>query len=281
MPVAGTVLVLVVWGVVAHDSGNGWVQAVGALVAGMLVVGLVGPGFVLARVRCSVVVGPADAVAGGDAVVTVAVNGPIELRPLAPPGPAVVTGPSRTCTVTLRPARRGVVGHALVSVASAAPFGLMWWARTVVLELPRPIVVAPRVGTPERAWVSGHDEAAPSNLSGGRGEPRGVRPYQPGDRRHLVHWPATAHAGQLMVREHERPERRSVQVRGVLPADPEAADQMAERVMGTVADLLRHGVPVELVTAEPGGEVTSAVPTIEAAGRRLAFALPQREPPGQ
>ena len=48
-PVAGTILLLFVWTGVAHASGSGWVQAVGSVVAGLLLLGLVAPAFRSAR----------------------------------------------------------------------------------------------------------------------------------------------------------------------------------------------------------------------------------------
>ena len=59
------------------------------------------------------------------------------------------------------------------------------------------------------------------------GEPRGVRPYAPGDPRRAVHWPATSHSGTLMVRESERQTDDPVMVELVLPQDPVAAEEEA------------------------------------------------------
>lgn len=273
--VAGSALLLL-WELVAHESGVGWVQAVGALVAGALVVGFLAPALAVARLRCRVVACPADATAGTALTVHVEVSAPCELHPVDPSGPASVSGRARRVRVEIAPPHRGIVDRMKVTVASAAPFGMLWWTRTVELALPHPLAVAPRTGRPDPAAcveAGVHDASA---ASPGRGtEPRGVRAYERGDRRHLVHWPATAHIGALMVRETERPARRSVIVRGILPDDPRAAEAHAARVMGTVAELLATGADVELVTREADGEVTASVATLAAAGRRLAYALPR------
>ena len=63
-PVLGTLAAVAAWFGVAHSSGSGWVQALGALLAGCIVVGLIGPAFFLGRTRCWVEENPADAVAG-------------------------------------------------------------------------------------------------------------------------------------------------------------------------------------------------------------------------
>jgi uncharacterized protein (DUF2384 family) len=106
------------------------------------------------------------------------------------------------------------------------------------------------------------------------GEPRGVRPYAPGDPRRTVHWPATSHAGALMVRESERQADDPVLVELVLPADPVAAEAEAERMMGAVGTCLADHRPVVLVTHEPGGRVARPVVDRVDLGRRLARAVP-------
>jgi uncharacterized protein (DUF58 family) len=88
----------------------------------------------------------------------------------------------------------------------------------------------------------------------------------------LVHWPATAHAGELMVRDVERPVGRPAELVVKLPADPDAAEAEAERAMATVGALLDRGVPVMLTTSEIQGAVTALVRDYRAAGRRLAAA---------
>lgn len=164
-----------------------------------------------------------------------------------------------------------------VTVATAAPFGILWWTRKMTLPLPRPVAVAPRIGQPESAPPV--DQAAPADApraAPGRGvEPRGVRPYEVGDRRTLVHWPATAHTGSLMVRETERPGPRSAVVDGRLPTDLDMAERRAEHVMGTVRELLLTGACVELETIEVEGPVVAQVTSLPDAGLRLARALPR------
>jgi len=286
VPVLGCIGLLALWAIVARDSGIGWVQAVGALVAGALAVGLAGPAVALSRLRVTISASPADAVRGTPAHLRVRVNGPAELRALDPPGPPAGSGRADEVVLELTPDRRGPLDEVTISVASAAPFGLLWWARRVVLTLDRPMVVAPRTGPADEAAVVARatsDPAAADTVAVVRPavaastsgtEPRGVRAYAYGDRRHLVHWPATAHTGALMIRETERLLRTSTVVDGTLPDEPEAAERHAERVLGTVAALLARGATVRLKTVEPAGVVLGTVETSAEAGRRLAFALP-------
>jgi uncharacterized protein (DUF58 family) len=88
-----------------------------------------------------------------------------------------------------------------------------------------------------------------------------------------MHWPATAHAGELMVRELETPAAQPVTVTVTLPLDPEEAERVAEQAMGTVLRLLDRGTPVLLSTLETSGQVTEPVADRRTTGRRLARAV--------
>jgi uncharacterized protein (DUF58 family) len=110
------------------------------------------------------------------------------------------------------------------------------------------------------------------------GEPRGIRPYQAGDTRRSVHWPATAHVGTLMVREHERQTDDPVIVEVELPPDGDEAEAKVERIMATVHRELVRGEVVILVTREPDGRVTRVVRDPIDLGRRLARAVPAPSP---
>lgn len=295
LPLLAGAGLLGLWTVVAHDSGLGWVQTVGALVAGVLVVGLVAPAVAVVRIAVAVAASPPDARRGSPTRLHVTVSAPAEVRAIDPPGPAVLTGDAARVVLECTPGERGLVDRVTVSVASAAPFGLLWWSRTVVLPLERPIAVAPRVGpradpalvrrTPAVIGLGADRDAtraAPGVVASGP-DPRGVRPYDHGDPRHLVHWPATAHAGVLMMRENERPARAPAVVDGVLPddpEDPEGAERRAEAVMATVTALLASGATVHLGTLEPSGPLTAPVASAAEAGRRLATALPRPARPG-
>ena len=279
-PVAGSLISMVAWAGVAHSSGSGWVQSVGALLGAFLLVGLLAPVLPAARaiVRCTAC--PSDVNAGESFELTVEVDRPIRLRPVYPVGSEHQAGGHqrgpRTVDVRCTPGRRGVLDAMVVEVASSAPFGLLWWARDVELVLPRPLHVAPRVGENDGPLTTASDatgeaiQRVPSEI----GEPRGVRPYSPGDPRHAVHWPATAHAGTLMVRESERQTDEPIVVELVLPQDSSAAEIEAERMMAAVGDCLARRRPVVLITCEPAGRVVRLVSDPVDLGRRLARAVP-------
>jgi uncharacterized protein (DUF58 family) len=279
-PVAGSAVAMLAWAGVAHSSGSGWVQAVGALLAAVLVTGLVAPLFPTWRASVSCTASPSDGEAGQAVALTLSASGPLRIRPLSPTGPvARATGSARgtrTVAVTVTPERRGVVEAIAVELASCAPFGVLWWAREVEVPLPRPLHVAPRFGeaVPMATVPETPAGEAPLRVPSGAGEPRGVRPYRPGDTRRSVHWPATSHVGSLMVREKERQTDDPVVVDLVLPPDPGAAEAESERVMASLTHYLLRGRPVVLGTRERHGPVVRAVRDRIDLGRRLARAVP-------
>jgi uncharacterized protein (DUF58 family) len=282
-PVAGSVVAMLAWAGVAHSSGSGWVQAVGALLAAVLLTGIVAPAVPARRATVACTECPSDGQAGWPLAMTLVTNGPVRLRPRYPAGPparaeGTVRGP-RPVEVTVTPDRRGVVDTLVVEVATSAPFGILWWAKDVMVELPRPLHVAPRTGEPGPPPTVTDDALgeAPLRVPAGLGEPRGVRPYQSGDLRRSVHWPATAHAGVLMVRETERQRDDPIVIDVVLPDDPARAEAETERVMAAVTGFLARGRPVVLGTDEREGRALRPVRDRIDLGRRLARAVP---PPG-
>jgi len=307
VPLASCGAVLLAWGLVAHNSGAGWVQAVGDVLAGILGVGLVAPAVVAALARVEIVESPGDGTAGLPVELAAVSKSRLRVRPLHPPGPEAFVGPHReprprrppvltpstptqsgpadgirgaagtggADVLTLLPERRGVHVHIVLEVSTAAPFGLLWWRKTVVVALPRALHVGPRLGRPLPLPRGREDTTGDGTLPSAVqiGEPRGVRPYRAGDHRRWVHWPATAHSGELMVREMEGPSAEPVTLEIRLPADHDAAERMAERAMATVVALVDRGASVLLATTEDGGPKVGAVGDRRSAGRRLARAV--------
>jgi uncharacterized protein (DUF58 family) len=290
---AVAVMIVGTWWLVAHSSGAGWVQTLGDIVFAMLAIGIFGPPVILARTRIAITRAPTDGTAGLPLEMTVTSSTRLRIRPVDPPGPETFTGPARGARdargargagrsqtrpdpVTLLPVHRGLHDCISIEIATAAPFGLQWWARQVRLPLASPLHVAPRRGQPIPLPRWCDDDAGDQ----GRRVPldpdelRGTRPYRSGDSRRHMHWPATAHAGELMVRELEGPAAEPLTVSVTLPADPEEAERVAEQALGTILRLFDRGAPVLLATTERSGPVTSAVADRRAAGRRLARAVP-------
>jgi uncharacterized protein (DUF58 family) len=275
-PVAGSLFALALWALVAHNSGSGWVQALGCLLAGFVVVGLLGPGFAVARIAVSVRSNPPDATSGHPVVVVLHTSRPARLECTNPRSERAAAGAGEVALEVV-PDRRGELRELDVVVSSAAPFGLLWWTRRVRVALARPLWVAPTPRSPDPALVVGAASGSAIEQHRPRpgrvGEPRGVRPYEPGDLRHMVHWPATAHRGELMVREAEHPGAAVPQVRVLLPDNGPAGDAVAGRALGTVLMLLQRSSPVMVTTFERDGPHTEPVYGPTDARRRLARAV--------
>jgi uncharacterized protein (DUF58 family) len=102
------------------------------------------------------------------------------------------------------------------------------------------------------------------------GDLRGIRPYQHGDGRRRVHWHASAHTGDLMIRESESRQDDPIRMVVDLPRDLDAADRIAEEAMGEVVVQLAAGRRIVLETTEVTGRVVTPVADRLSAGRRLA-----------
>jgi uncharacterized protein (DUF58 family) len=279
-PVAVATGVLAIWWLVAHNAGSGWVQALGDVVFGVIFIGMLGPSVILSRTKVRIVTSPGDAIAGMPLDVTMTSSTRVRVRATGPFEGESFVGPvgghrSREEPLSVVPVSRGVHDALMLDIATAAPFALQWWTRRVRVTLPAPLHVAPRSGRPDSLPVRPHENAGASTdwVQTDVGQPRGARPYRPGDSRRRVHWHATAHAGELMVRELERPSAEPITVTVTLPKDPDEAERVAERALGTIMRLLGQGAPVLLATLESSGPVRANVTDRRSAGRRLARAV--------
>jgi uncharacterized protein (DUF58 family) len=279
-PFAVATGILGIWWLVAHNGGSGWVQALGDVVFGTLFIGIFGPFVILTFAKVRIVSAPVDGIAGTPVEVRFEASTRLRICLRLPFEGEAFAGPvgrrqAPEGGVQLLPDRRGVHDSLTVELASAAPFALQWWTRRVELRLPSTLYVAPRSGRPESfPWRDDEDAGVTVNwVQTDVGQPRGARPYQPGDSRRRVHWGATAHAGELMVRELERPSAEPITLTVVLPPDHEEAERVAERALGTITRLLERGSTVLLATVEASGPILAGVTDRRGAGRRLARAV--------
>jgi uncharacterized protein (DUF58 family) len=251
------------------------VQTVGAVVAGLLLLGLVAPAFAAPGLSVVCVDSPADGIAGSPAEIEVVGNRSMRCTPRSTDGPALLLSRRVPARLVVVPPRRGVVSKLTLRLATAAPFGLLWWSRDQVLELPRPLHVAPkaREHKADLHAAASHEEGNRAPQPALSGDLRGVRPYQHGDGRRRVHWHATAHTGDLMIRESEVRSDDPVRIVARLDPNPDTADKLAEEAMGQVLAQMKSGRTVVLETNEPTGAVIAPVCDRLSAGRRLARAV--------
>lgn len=271
-PIPSSAAVVLGWWLVAHSSGQGWVQDLGDVVAAAVLVGLVGPYLALRRIRVEVVDAPTDGNAGLPVTLWIRTSRPARVTPVRPAGPAAAGE-----ELVLLAEGRGLFASLTLDVATAAPFGLQWWTRRVELALPNPLYIAPRKGPAAPLDPLLHGPGAgregTARRAGPDGDMRTPRPYRAGDARRLVHWPASAHTGELMVRELDRPLGHPAELVVSLPPEPAAAEAEAERAFATMLALLDRDVAVLLTTSEADGPRTAVVRDRREAARRMAAAV--------
>lgn len=146
--------------------------------------------------------------------------------------------------------RRGVFDGHGVTLATAAPFGLVRTRKNV--DVASRIIVHPALmdvdgfPLPETPALTA-DEALAVARAGNGDVFAGVREYRPGDQRRWIHWRTTARTGRLAVREHEEPARSPL----VLVVAGLQANHSAEHVASAAASVgllaLASGRPVHCV----------------------------------
>jgi uncharacterized protein (DUF58 family) len=272
--------------VIARSTGAGWDIVVLCALLAVMLVAAVWPAVALVTVGV-VVATPSDGTAGRSLPVTLTLTGRAAgLRVRLLTGPSTwhrADAPSHG-TVGVVPQRRGVFTGVVAEVRSASPLGLLAWRRRIEVTLDRPLEVAPRPLTVRYEPALGSDREAharPRTSATGHEITRGVREYVDGDPIRLVHWPATARTGSVMVRELEGPQRTRLLVVVDLRApngDDDAVEIAASRALGLVLGAIDRGTLVEVATVEADGPRTAPVRTPLEAGRRLARAI--EGPPG-
>jgi uncharacterized protein (DUF58 family) len=262
-----------VWG----RSGSAWMWMVVAVIVGLVVFDGVASWWALRHPDLDVVGAP-DAVVGRSDPLTLSVRRPggrslIRVTSVANASWVRVDAP-QVGRLDVVPDRRGVFGAAVFELQVRAPFGLVAVNRSVTLSLSHPVHVAPSeepMDMPSMARLR-LDQQRP----GARADdlPRGVREYVPGDPHRDVHWPATARAGRLMVRDKAAATAAEVEVVVDLGPEPSrAGERVASRAMGLGTTLLTRGYRLVLVTRERD-VIRADVDDLRMLGRRLAAARP-------
>ena len=265
---------------VARTTGSGWLIVILTGIATVVTLAFLLPPFGLRKVRVEVEA-PREGTVGRTSELTLDVTAggtrPLKLLPLGFDGPwtGVVT-PTRG-RLPLVPLRRGVYTSVLLDVRSAAPIGLVWWKRRILVELARPFEVGPRpfptkLDAPTGTEETGMDDGRISSLQADA--VKTVREYVPGDPIKLVHWAATARAGELMVKELEAPIAPVLCIAVDLRFGTDAAvEDAASRAAGLAIAAIDAGVPVTLLTAEVTGPRSGPVASGGDVNRRLARAV--------
>lgn len=236
---------------------------------------IVGVLWVVAPIRLTAMlsVRPAFLVVGEEAVARLRLHNigflptpSLELVLRAPSGVAVrptlpaVIAPrsSRDIDVPLHARRRGVHTVGPVEALRQDPFGIA--VRRTVLHASVQLTVTPTITflEPPLALAGGPGETARAarRVPGMGTDFVEIRPYLPGDDLRSVHWPSTAHRGELMIRrvEEARAPRAAVLVdtrtTGFPAGDMTRFEQAVDLAASIAVHLLERGVDVTVIDGQ-------------------------------
>lgn len=272
---------------VSRASGAGWVVVVFCTVTAVLVVAAAWPVVTLVRTRLDLLTSPRDATAGSPAIFSVLVRRPgsgVRLRLVVGGRAGAWVAAFGGCEgdVIAAPPNRGVLTRVTADVEAAGPVGLVPWRRRIELALASPLDVGPApTAVPLDEFVGVGAGVADGIDRGvvGHDTVRGVRAYVTGDPIRLVHWPASARWGELMVKEMDDPTAADLVIVVDLRGRPDRVEAAASVAAGLAGAGLQIGLVVSLLTAEAGGPRAGPVSTPVEAGRRLARAVDDGAPP--
>jgi len=270
LTLGGFVLVLV-----GSNVQAGWILVLAALLIGAVATGLLLPRSMVAGISVERH-DPEAAFAGVDVSVDLVVRNErraaklsvlLEDANIAPARlflPHLAPDEEITLTTVRRAPRRGVYEGEPVRLSSSAPFGVARAIREVpapgrVVIYPR-VVRIPRLPEPDGGRVSERADTTLPRRGSGQ-DFMGVREYRAGDSLRHVHWPSSAHTGDLMVREfaQERPRRLGIvldtSADGTFEGDgvQQTVLYLACSVSASLAlAAMQAGLPVQLVAAHGG-----------------------------
>lgn len=223
---------------------------------------------------------PVDACVGDPMAVTVGVDGvggPVLITMLSVPGsPAVrVLAPERGVFHAV-PLVSGRFPWAIFQMSNRGPLGLVGWTRRMVVELPQPVLVAPRALPHEVEFPTtsgsrpGHTRGAATQLD----LVRSIREYEPGDSSRLIHWGATARTGQLMTKELDPAGAGHLTIILDLRQDDPDAEAAAGRAAYLARRAMGEGWTVRLVNRETLDTTDQVMPRLT--GNRLPIRVIKR-----
>jgi transglutaminase-like putative cysteine protease len=142
--------------------------------------------------------------------------------------------------------RRGPVDELEVRVRSAGGIGLVWWQKTIWVDIDEHLVApSPLSGGSPDHRVSFDSKGERAGAAGAvAGETDGIRPWRDGDSERFVHWASTFRTGEFVV--HDR--RQDADEKWIVTAWPglQEPDDEAGRARATIEQGLRAGAVVHV-----------------------------------
>lgn len=173
--------------------------------------------------------------------------------------PRLDPGAGRLLTYSVRSQVRGRHLLGPIALRQRDPFGLTHVA--MVLRSTTDVLVLPRIenlgDAVPRGEGLGSEGEIPHLVSTHGEDDVSIRPYRQGDELRRVHWAATAHRGEIMVRQEDRPSRRravllldSRQRAHVGSGSASSYEWAVSAMASIVVQLSNQGYAVHLVSAE-------------------------------
>jgi hypothetical protein len=205
--------------------------------------------------------------------------------------PSLDAGISTSLDLSVPTDRRGMMALPPMGVWVHDPFGL--FGAVVARTSPVVVVVHPRraeniltplsVGSALTTSATHSSDIRPTGTDMG-GEFADLRPYIPGDRLHLLHWPAFARHGTLLVRQFDPDtgsivhivldDRVGVHRRG-------AFEDVLSTLLALIDQAAARDLPVELMTLSGRRTTVAPTPAGVAMVLPLLATLQPRQPPQQ
>jgi len=198
--------------------------------------------------------------------------------------PRTEPGDVRRAAYEIGGGARGVYRPGPLRITVTDPFGLARAVRTVPPS--GEVVVLPHIVRLSESRVRRHggagDWPVPHQVARHGEDDVSTRAYQQGDELRRIHWPATAHRAQLMVRQEDQPAQR----RAVLILDSRrlahhggadgSFDWACSLLASVAVDLDHRGYTLHLVTTETvRSERAGSAMALPEVLRSLALALPE------
>lgn len=269
---------------ISRTSGAGWILVILSSLLGLVIVNAGWAWWSVRSVKLSAR-GPRDAAVGEPVALTIESRGFGSIVRFSTDDPVsglVALDVPTVGTITVTPLHRGVLDSVTATLTCDAPFGLARANRTIVIPLASPIEVAPKpLPHPlPAAMATSHDgDGAPQHRVGDGDVVRSLREYSMGDAPRLIHWAASARAGDLRVKELEPPDHPRLEV--VVDVSGPSGEEAASRAAGLIRTGLNNGLPVTVHTFDLQGPLSGPVGSALEAGRRLARAIPGPPPPSE
>lgn len=181
--------------------------------------------------------------------------------------PRMDPGERHTVSYRVTSAERGAHQLGPVQLERRDPFGLT--TRSIAVAGTTDLVVLPPVDPLGADRVHGgglgREGQVPHMVALHGEDDVSIRAYRDGDDLRRVHWPTTAHRGELMVRQEDRPARRRAVLlldsrAGAYRAAPAAFEWAVRAVASVAVHLARDGYAVHVVGAgHPGDTELGAI----------------------